>query len=109
MGIIQKGRGDIQGDIKDATEVLTCTLRCGHVNSRVGVALPAGPAWKLQGGAALSPVQSAVSLGSTIPERGPVGSWSRADAGGQSRRCLMENSTLQEGKEKDSGPLDLVS
>ena len=86
VGTIQKGRGDIQGDIKDASEVLTCTLKCGHVNSRCG----RGPAWKLQGGTAqLSPVQSAPSLGSTIQERGPMGSWSRADAGGQSRRCLM--------------------
>ena len=24
------GGVDIQGDIKDASEVLTCTLKCGH-------------------------------------------------------------------------------
>lgn len=68
--MIQKGRGDIQGDMKDASEVLACTLKCGHVNPVVGAALPA---WKLQGGTALSPVQSAPSRGSTMQEGGPRG------------------------------------
>lgn len=35
-GMIQEGRGDIQGDVKDASEVLSCTLKCRRVNSHGG-------------------------------------------------------------------------
>lgn len=34
--MIQEGRGDIQGDVKDASEVLSCTLKCRRVNSHGG-------------------------------------------------------------------------
>lgn len=92
MGMIQQRGGDIQGNVKDASEVLTCTLKHGHVNSHCGHGLPcwAGTEAARRCGPQPRAIGMVSSLGSTIQGTRDSGrAQSTADAAGKSRRCLM--------------------